>query len=261
MTKHGLRFFDARSAPTGRMEEFGMHPHLEKLLELQVIDYDLGELERSKDYLPDMMENLRSEMQEAAEKLETATKRVEEAQVQQKSLELEIKTKEAELAKYQQQMMSIKTNKEYDALVAEIDSIKAAISQSETTLLETIELISTLEKDIEGLTEKAGGIQENNQRQLEVLQEKIDSIGSKVMTKEQARQTIISSIPKPTLSVYERVRRGKGGRAVVQVKKRACGSCFKALTPKKIQEIKRADRINTCDNCGSLLYWDNEESN
>ena len=37
-----------------------MNSDLELLLKLQVIDYDIGELERSKEYLPDMMENLHS---------------------------------------------------------------------------------------------------------------------------------------------------------------------------------------------------------
>ncbi|HUV31892.1 MAG TPA: C4-type zinc ribbon domain-containing protein [Acidobacteriota bacterium] len=238
-----------------------MHPHLEKLLKLQVIDYDLGELERSKDYLPDMMENLQREMKEVKQKLDDATKQLEEAKTRQKRLELEIKGKETALQKYQQQMMSIKTNKEYDALVAEIDAIKEAISSRETELLETIELVSTLEKDIVQLTEKDDQTNENNTRQLEILQEKVDSIGSKVSDKQDSRREIVDSIPRAVLSTYERVRRGKGGRAVVVVKKRACSACFKALTPKKTQEIKRADRLYSCDSCGSLLYWNNEESN
>ena len=75
------------------------------------------------------------------------------------------------------------------------------------------------------------------------------------------RQEIIAAISRNTLGVYERVRRGKGGQVVVVVRKRACGSCFKALTAKKIQEIKRNDRIQTCDNCGCLLYWEDSDSN
>ena len=67
-----------------------MHPHLEKLMELQVIDYDLGELERSKDYLPDMMDNLRDEIKEAEQKLTDVGGRLEEAKIKQKQLELEI---------------------------------------------------------------------------------------------------------------------------------------------------------------------------
>ena len=242
-------------------EVYDMHPHLEKLLKLQVIDYDLGELERSKDYLPDMMENLQREMKEAQQRLEEIEKHLAASKVKQGSLEVEIKGKEAELQKYQQQMMSIKTNKEYDALVAEIDGIKDVISSRETELLETIDPIATLEKELVEIREKDSHIKENNSRQLQILQEKIDSIGSKVSEKEVDRKEIISSIPRSTLSTYERVRRGKGGRAVVVVKKRACSSCFKALTPKKIQEIKRGDQIHTCDNCGAMLYWDEEISN
>jgi predicted nucleic acid-binding Zn-ribbon protein len=234
---------------------------LELLLQLQVIDYDLGELERSKEYLPDMMATLRREMEEVTSRLAEQRKALDHSRVMQKNLELEIKSKEAALQKYQQQMMSIKTNKEYDALVAEIDAIKMAISTAESSLLQTMDLSAALEKEIESLVEKDRQVQENNARQLQILQEKIDSIDEKVSDKESARQDIVNAVPKRTLSIYERVRRGKGGRAVVTVRKRACGACFKALTPKKIQEIKRGDTIHTCDACGCLLYWDDDESN
>jgi len=233
-----------------------MNHDLELLLKLQVIDYDIGELERSKEYLPDMMENLTREINETKTKLETTKEELSKAQVKQKSLELELKTKEADLQKYQQKMMSIKTNKEYDALVAEIDAIKEAISSGETELLETIERVSELEKDVATLEEKTVSVEDSNTKQLSILQEKIDSIGDKMTDIQDSRGEIMGQIPKRTMSVYERVRRGKGGQAVVPVKKRACGACFKALTPKKVQEVKRADRIYTCENCGAIIYWD-----
>lgn len=237
-----------------------LNSDLELLLKLQVIDYDLGELERSKEYLPDMIDNLNQEVQEAeSAHLESKTE-LTDCQVKQKSLELEVQTKEANLQKYQQQMMSIKTNKEYDALVAEIDAIKETISGQETDLLITIERISELSSNISELEEKAAQIKENNTKQLVALQAKIDGIGGTMAAKEEGRQEVIQAVSRKTMSVYERVRRGKGGQSVVPVKKKACGSCFKALTPKKIQEVKRADVIYTCDNCGAIFYWDDNVS-
>ncbi|MBD3401279.1 hypothetical protein GF420_00165 [candidate division GN15 bacterium] len=237
-----------------------MNNDLELLLQLQVIDYDIGELERSKEYLPDMIENLNREIGETKLKLEEAKKSLEESRLKQKNLEVEIQSQEATLQKYQQQMMSIKTNKEYDALVAEIDSIKENLSNNETELLQTIEQAEALEKEIGELEDKAAQVEENNAKQLQILQEKIDSIGEIMSNKESDRGSIISSIPRSTLSVYERVRRGKGGQAVVAVKKRACGACFKALTPKKIQDVKAGDRVHTCDHCGAIIYWDESVS-
>ena len=46
----------------------------ELLLKLQGLDYQLGELERSKDYLPDMIANLDAEIKAAKASLEGAEK-------------------------------------------------------------------------------------------------------------------------------------------------------------------------------------------
>ena len=139
-----------------------MNSDLELLLKLQVIDYDIGELERSKEYLPDMMGNLKHEISDAQTKLDAVTSELEEAKIRQKNLELEVSSKEAELQKFQQQMMSIKTNKEYDALVGQIDSVKESISSSETELLELIDRIAELEKLMVEYREKVSHVEENN---------------------------------------------------------------------------------------------------
>ena len=57
------------------------------------------------------------------------------------------------------------------------------------------------------------------------------------------------------------VRKGKGGMAVVRIRKRACSGCFKQIPPQRIQEIRRGDRIFSCDSCGRILTWTEEESN
>ncbi len=245
---------------SGRVKEVQVQSDIGLLLKLQVIDYDLGELERSKEYLPDMMANLNREIEEAQKKLDDARRALNEDRIIQKNLELEVSAKEAELQKYQQQMMTIKTNKEYDALVAEIDSVKTSVSEKEHLMLQVMEKIETLEKEVPELEKKAHQIEENNTKQLEILQEKVDSIGEKVSGKDMERKDILSQIPRPVMSIYERVRKGKGGAVVVSVKKRSCSACHKALTPKKVQEIRGDNGIHTCESCGRLLYWDNEIS-
>ncbi len=238
-----------------------MNQELDLLLKLQVIDYDIGELERSKEYLPDMMDNLKKEISDSKNHLEQTNTDTENAKVLQRQLELDISELENNLQKFQKQMMSIKTNKEYDALVAEIDNIKQKLSGKETELLETIDSIAIFERELEPSKEKLSLVDENNLKQLEVLKEKVDTIGNRMAEKINDRNEISASIPRRTLSVYERVRKGKGGAVVVSVKKRACGACYKALTPRKIQEVKKADKVLTCDHCGRILFWIDEDSN
>jgi predicted nucleic acid-binding Zn-ribbon protein len=233
---------------------------LELLMKLQGIDYDLGELERSKEYIPDMMENLQREIEETEKLYQKTEEELSQAKVAQKNLEIEVADQQANLKKLQGQMMAIKTNKEYDALVAQIDAVKEAINENETRLLETIEKIETLEGNIEDYKKRAGETKEQNTRQLEILKKKMDSVGSKMQGYENERNSISSRVPRRIMSIYERVRRSRGGSVVVAVKKRACGACFKDLSPHLIQELKRGNQLITCDNCGRLLIWDENES-
>nr|MBN2278429.1 hypothetical protein [candidate division Zixibacteria bacterium] len=233
---------------------------IEMLLKLQVIDYDLGELERSKEYIPDMMENLRREIKETEELFQRTNKELSESKIIQKNLELEVAAKQEELKKLQGQMMSIKTNKEYDALISQIDNVKEAINERETKILELIEKVDKLEGNIEDFKKKSDETREQNEKQLGILQEKMDSVGSKISNMVVQRDHIVEKVPKKTMSIYNRVHKVRGGEVVVIVKKRACGSCYKALPPHMIQEIKRGDQIITCDNCGRMLVWQDGES-
>jgi len=233
---------------------------LELLLRLQILDYDRGELERSKEYIPDMMENLRREIDENEANFRNTEKELSEAKISQKSLEIDIATKQDELKKLQSQMMAIKTNKEYDALVSQIDVVKEFLNEKETTLLEVIEKIELLDGKIVEFRKKSLEIRKQNEDQLSILQEKMNSVGTKIKIKDDDRNNITVRVPKRIMSIYERVRKSRGGSVVVAVKKRACGACFKALPPHRIQELKRADQLIACDNCGRLLIWQNGES-
>lgn len=232
-----------------------MNGDLELLLKLQNVDYDLGELERSKEYIPDMMDNLRKEIEESNKNLETTKEALVDARLEQKDVDLQLQEKQERLKLLQDRMMAIKTNKEYDALVSEIDQIKEEISNLETRGLELIEIVENAEKELAGLDDKLNGIKNVNDEQLSSLQHQIDSVGGKISEKENERKDLLGHINKRAITVYERVRRGKGGAVVVAVKKRACGACFKALPPQRIQEIKRGDKIITCDSCGRMLIW------
>ena len=232
-----------------------MNGDLELLLKLQNIDYDLGELERSKEYIPDMMENLRKEISDTENKLTAVTDSLTAARLEQKDVEITLKEKQEKLKALQARMMAIKTNKEYDALVSEIDKIKSDIDTLENRAMELMENIETWEKKSDGVNGQASKVRKMNEEQLASLQEQIDSVGSKIKIKEEERQELVGKINRRAISVYERIRRGKGGAAVVAVKKRACGACFKALPPQRIQEIKLGEQIITCDSCGRMLIW------
>lgn len=232
---------------------------VEMLLKLQSVDYDLGELERSKDYLPEMINNLEHEIQDTKKALEDSEKELNEQTLLNSRLDLELTTLNQELAKFQKQMMIIKTNKEYDAITNEIANRKVRISEIEEEILKALTQIDDLKEKIKEYKDKLEGIEKRNEDQLVQLREELNSIDDKIKIKEGDRKNITVRIDKRLLATYERVKKGRGNQVVVTIKKRACGACYKGIPPQVIQEIRKGDIIYTCDNCGRILLW-NEDS-
>lgn len=236
-----------------------MHEDIRLLKELQDIDYWIGELERSKAFLPDMMKNLQDQMASMAADLSQKKARLMQAQVEVKELEVRItETKELK-EKYQEQMLTIKTNKEYDALVAQIESAKTDIAKDEERCLELLNEIEQLKAAVTQLDEENAIVQKENADRLVDLQSQIDSVQGKVEEKEAYRDNLVRKVSKSAMATYERVRKGRGGDVVVALKRGACGECFKSQPPQKIQQIKKGTTIETCASCGRILIWEGEE--
>ena len=233
---------------------------LEKLLELQNIDDQLGELERSKVYLPDMISNIENDIKNWKEKYENNVGLYDKLTREKKHLELEIEVAESELKKSQQQMKAIKTNREYDALTTQISGIKEKISAMEEDLLEKMDTLDSTKEEKEEFKNKHEEMEESNHEVLMNLRKEIDSIEDKIRMKEDQRHNVKVRVNPRTMSHYERIRKGKGGMAVVTVKKRSCSGCYKQLPPHMVQEIKKGERLLTCDNCGRILLWAGDDS-
>jgi len=230
----------------------------ELLLKLQGLDYQLGELERSKDYLPDMIANLDAKIKAARASLAELHDQLEATKLEHRRLELRVKDRTADLEKLKSQMTLIKTNKEYDALSREIDNTKNDITESEDRIIEALEAIEQLGKDIEARAIEVEDIEKTNGEQLASIKLEIDSVGDKIKIKTGERQNVLVRLDAPLIAVYERVRRGKGAGAVVAIRHGACSGCFKTHPPQLIQEIRKGERVITCDSCGRILIWDGE---
>jgi predicted nucleic acid-binding Zn-ribbon protein len=236
-----------------------MHPDIEQLIKLQEVDEQLLELERSKEYLPEIIENVKREVHEAQAQVETTRTHLEEARLKHRQLEVDLQEAQENLGKYEKQMASIKTNKEYDALTTEIESTKERIGFIEDEIILTLNEIDEMTTSLAEAQKRHELLAASNKDQLENLEREMGAVEDKVNVKLELRKNISVRVTKGTLSVYERVRRGRGSPVVVPLKKHACGACFKAQPPQRIQELRKGLTVITCDNCGRFLMLQNGE--
>ena len=99
-----------------------MSNDIKKLLTLQECDLRIVELENSKKEFPIRVAELEKAIADAAGTVEETKERIEEITNEKKAAEEQIANAKLSLEKSQERLNTIRTNKEYDAVHAEIES-------------------------------------------------------------------------------------------------------------------------------------------
>ena len=237
-----------------------MPQRLKILIELQNVDSRLRDLQALQGDLPKKLEALKQEAEEKSSLLNEKEAALAEAKKNKHSAELEIQSLREKDKKYRDQLFKVTTNREYDAIQAEIDATATSIDQQETLFLESTEQEEKLSVEIEELKKVLEEIRKNMEEVEKELQEKLNLTRKEENELQRRREELVHDLDVPIYRTYERIRKGKAdGLAVVPVVNGACGGCRQAIPPQKILEIRRMNQVIICEGCGRILIWQEEE--
>jgi len=231
---------------------------IRKLVELQVKDEEIFRFKRELREKPAQVEALKNEFESKKVNLKSLEDKLKTIQVKQKELELDLKVKEENIAKSDASLGLIKTNKEYQARLLEIENLKADKSLVEEKILLGFDEVEAARRALE--TEKSAVAQyekEFNAKKKQV-EDDVAVIADQLKVKESQRARIAPEVRPDYLSRYERVLQNKDGLGIVKVVGHACGGCFMHLTEQVLNELKKYEQIISCDQCARILYLDDD---
>jgi len=197
---------------------------------------------------------------EAEKSLETNEKRTVDNKKEVGIIEMEIRALEGKQQKYQNQLFEVKTNREYDAVTHEIESVKIEIGKKESRLLELMDLVESGGKFIEEARKHTTRLKEEFEKKSNDLKKKQEATERDEIALKDKRVKALRNIDAKWIAAYERIRNAKNGLAMVPVVLNACSGCHKKLPPQRVLEIRERDRLYMCDVCGRMLVWDDSVS-
>jgi predicted nucleic acid-binding Zn-ribbon protein len=232
-----------------------MLPELEALIQLQRYDAKLMEIQKRRDAIPGRRDALKASLDQARAERDRAKKELERVRLERRAQEKEIEVIQAEGIKLERQLLDVKTNKEYQAMLTEIQAIKSKRSDRETLILEHFER----EEGLVAQTKQAEQRIVEEERKLKVgeadLEKEAAALDQSIHSIRVDRDQVRPGVSKTLLARYDRLAGTRDGIAVAEVRKGACGACFKALTPQAMQEARRNDAVLHCESCGRMLIW------
>lgn len=229
------------------------------LIELQEIDVKLDRLNEERGDLPDIVNELEKKIENGKTTLEEYQAKIKDLSVEEKKLELELEASRELLKKYNEQLYKVKTNKEYDAIANETETTKNKIDDAENRLLEIAESIETTKNNITELKKSLSEMQKEYDENKEDLKAKISESSEEENILLQEKEIVRNSLTPQQVSAYDRIRGAKKGMAVAYCNGGVCSGCFSFIPPQKVVEIKNMKRIFTCESCGRILVWNQNE--
>ena len=236
-----------------------MKQQLEHLGRLQEIDDQLSMLERSKGDYPQRIEELENTLSQRLQDVEEVERSQGELEKEKRQLERHVSDYEGKLEKLQTRLADVKTNKEWDALQKEMDSVKAGLSGEEEQLLEIMEELDAMGATAESEDTELKDYRAGAKAEIKDLKEKLGSVDSKMAKIRSERDALSVQIDDSLKRIYNRVKQGKQGTAVVPVVRGACGGCYNRIPPQTLNEVRRAETPITCENCGRIIIWFGED--
>lgn len=224
------------------------------LVKLQVIDSEIFKLKAEKEAKPAEIRAFEAAFEEKKQNLATLEKKLLDLQKQRKDKELELAAKEEEAKKLQNQLYSLKTNKEYQAMLQEIQNKKADGSVFEDQILVLFDEADKVKTETEQEKLRLKEEEKVFLQQKNTVEARIKDIDDRLSVLDAQRKQALADIDPKILSQYERILSNRDGLAIVDVKNNSCGGCNMFVPPQVINLIKMYERIITCEICNRILY-------
>lgn len=196
-----------------------------------------------------------------SQRLTVVEQQVSEAQLQLDTLkkqyrtdENEIKSIEAGIAKSDVKLGSVKTNKEYQSILKEIDDLKVKKSAIEDRMIEMLDQIETAEKQVKVLKADHADLAREVEEQQNLIREEAKSQSQELASLNQERDEIWAELDPKMQKMYGRAKHQGKGIAVAAVLDGICQVCRINIPPQAFIELTRLDSMSMCPNCQRIIY-------
>jgi predicted nucleic acid-binding Zn-ribbon protein len=229
---------------------------INNLIKLQTIDSEIYALEHEKEAKPQEIKALEEAFEQKKQSLAALEKNLLDLQKQRKDKELELASKEEETKKLQTQLYSLKTNKEYQTMMQQIEGIKADASVIEDKILALFDQVDKAKNEGEKEKQKLKEEEKVFLDQKKKAEDRIKEIDDRLTQLQAQRKQVTPDIAEKILAQYERIMKNRDGLGIVSVKNNSCQGCNMLVPPQVINLIKMYERIITCEVCNRILYTD-----
>ncbi len=242
-----------------------MPGQLESIVALQDALTSLSQAEDRLNGIPDWMQEVHEEYQARKLEIDEVAEAADEAARLRREAEAALADAQEKLKHFQSQISLVSTQREYGALLKEIDTVKDQIAEFEKQALEAIEAFDEADKKREPLTNEFQDLDTQYQKAQAKWKREKPKIAKSIKGYQARVAELRELIQVPYLRIFDRLFERGNGNALAPIlriertRKKSnafwqCGACNYRVRPQVVVEIRNQGTVTQCD-CGKRILF------
>jgi predicted nucleic acid-binding Zn-ribbon protein len=227
---------------------------LSTIYEAQKIDLIIIEKERVLLSTPKKLKGMDDELKATQMKVEKEKEIIEELEKERKKKEKELEVDKDKIKKLEAKLHEVKTNKEYQASLKEIEAAKVA-NDKEEDILVLMDKVEEIKKDHSSSASHLKIREKEIETEKTKIEKEIQSMDKIITQLKTERDNLLSVVNERLRSTYQVLREKRNGIAVSTAKNGVCLGCFMNIPPQLFIEVTKNRQLIQCPSCGRILYF------
>lgn len=234
-----------------------MRKQIALLAQIQKMDQDLENLKQQIQDGPGRIQEYQREIEGLEEQLETEKNLIQENRKLQRQYEIEVEDGVERIRSSKARLLTIKNNKEYQAVLKEIEETDKIIKNKEDKILRCMEATEELNSMLDEKGQALSITKNRVEKEIMTIRAEVDRAQRLMAEQERRREKVAGVVDVAILAKYERLKMTRGGIAVSQVMNATCSECNMNIPPQMYNELQSGDTLQFCPHCERIIYWNN----
>ncbi len=235
-----------------------MHDKMNLLKELQEIDQEISTIETTRQAYQDELAVFDTDSARVQAMLDELNEELARLQQEEAQLQQEMLKERDNVIKVESRLPEIQTQKEYVAVLKEIDVAKKANKDLDDQLSAKQQELSSLQQDQQEKETELAAIKEKAEARGAELAELMSESEAVLNKRKGTRDSVANDVPGALLRKYQTLFKRRGGLALAQARNGACLGCNMQLPPQQYNSLLRVTELQSCPHCNRLLYVERE---